>query len=101
MGPVDEVLDELDCDVVVGVVELLEEELEVLEVEVLEEEVLEVDVGDGDEVEVGEVGVTELPGEIDDVDDVELVVVVLVTGDDVEDSAAVIHEHTAAAEFTT
>jgi hypothetical protein len=97
IGPVDELDNELDCEVLVGVVELLDEELEALELlELLEVEVL---VCDGDDVEVGDVGVTELPGETEDVDVVVLAVVVLVTVDDVEDAAAVMHEHTAPAEF--
>jgi hypothetical protein len=91
IGPVDELLEELDCEVLVGVVELLKEELELLELlEILDVEEL---------VEVGDVGVTELPGETEEVDVVELVVVVLVDGDDVEDAAAVMQEHTAPAEF--
>jgi hypothetical protein len=95
--PVDELVNELDSEVLVGVVELLDEELEALELlELLEVEVL---VGDGDDVEVGDVGVTELPGETEDVDVIELVVVVLGTDVDVEDAAAVMHEHTAPAEF--
>jgi hypothetical protein len=97
IGPVDELVSELDCEVPVGVAELLDEELEALELlELLEVEVL---VGDGDDVEVGDVGVTELPGETENVDFVELAIVVLVTVDDVEDAAAVMHEHTAPAEF--
>jgi hypothetical protein len=97
IGPVDELVNELDCEVLVGVVELLYEELEVLELlELLEVEVL---VGDGEDVEVGDVGVTELPGETEDVDVVELVDVVLGTDVDVEDAAALMQEHTAPAEF--
>jgi hypothetical protein len=94
IGPVDELVNELDCEVLVDIVKLLDEEIEVLELlELLEVEVL---VGDGDDVEVGDVGIT---GEIEDVDVVELAVVVLVTVDDVEDAAAVMHEHIAPAEF--
>jgi hypothetical protein len=97
IGPVDELVNELDCEVLVDIVKLLDEEIEVLELlELLEVEVL---VGDGDDVEVGDVGVTELAGEIEDVDVVEFAVVVLVTIDDVEDAAAVMHEHIAPAEF--
>jgi hypothetical protein len=60
-----ELLNELDCAVPVGVVELLEkfkslELLEILDVEEL--------VDDRDDVEVGDVSVTKLPGETEDVD---------------------------------
>jgi hypothetical protein len=97
IGPVDELVNKLVCEVLVGVVELLNEELEALELlELLEVEVL---VGEGDDVEVGDVSVTELPGETEDVDIVEVVDVVLGTDVDVEDAAAVMHEHTAPAEF--
>lgn len=94
IGPVDELVNELDVEVLVSVVELLDDELELLEL--VEVEVL---VGDGEDVEVGDVGVTELPGETEEVDVVELVDVVLGTDVDVEDAAAVMHEHTAPAEF--
>jgi hypothetical protein len=65
ISPVNELLNELDCAVPVGVVELLEkfkslELLEILDVEEL--------VDDGDDVEVGDVSVTKLPGETEDVD---------------------------------
>jgi hypothetical protein len=53
IGPVDELVNELDCEVLVDIVKLLDEEIEVLELlELLEVEVL---VGDGDDVEVGDV----------------------------------------------